>query len=79
MRTLIVLFLLFATLAHADDGLLTGLVSEPLSVPVTISGDALSLDGFVVRPDRPGRFPLVIMLHGTPGAGGDAFFAELVK
>jgi dienelactone hydrolase len=80
MRTLLVLFLLFTTVAHAEDGgLLPGLVSEPLSVPVTISGDALSLDGFVVRPDRPGRFPLVLMLHGTPGAGGDAFFAALVK
>jgi dienelactone hydrolase len=78
MRTLIVLFLLFTTVARADDGL-PGLVSEPLSVPVTIAGEALSLDGFVVRPDRPGRFPLVLMLHGTPGAGGDAFRSELVK
>jgi len=79
MRVLIVLFLLVATVAHADDGLLPGLLSEPLSVPVTIAGDALALDGYVVRLDRPGRFPLVLMLHGTPGAGGDAFRSEIVK
>ena len=53
MPILIVLFLLFTTAARAD-GLLPGLLSAPLLVPVTISGSELSLDGFVIRPDRPG-------------------------
>jgi len=78
MRTLILLFLLFATAVRADE-LLPGLLSAPLLVPVTISGSELLLDGFVVRPDRPGRFPLVIVTHGTPSMGGEAFVRELSK
>ena len=80
MRILIALFLLFTTTATADDGgLLPGLLSALLMVPVTISASELSLDGFVVRPDRPGRFPLVIMVHGTPGTDGDEFFRDIAK
>jgi dienelactone hydrolase len=78
MPILIVLFLLFTTAARAD-GLLPGLLSAPLSVPVTISGRELSLDAYVIRPDRPGRFPLVIMVHGTPSMDGDAFFREITR
>ncbi|GEP54336.1 alpha/beta hydrolase family protein [Reyranella soli] len=78
MRILIVLFVLFTTAARAE-GLLQGLVSEPLSVPVTIAGSELSLDGYVIRPDRPGRFPLVIMVHGTPSVDGEAFFREAAR
>jgi hypothetical protein len=47
-----------------------------LMLPVTISGSELSLESFVVRPDHPGRFPLVVITHGTPSADGDAFFRE---
>jgi dienelactone hydrolase len=79
MRLLMVLFLLLATAARAD-GLLPGLISAPLRVPVTISGSTLSLDGYVIRPDRPGRFPLVVFAHGTPSVwNDDAFFRELVR
>jgi dienelactone hydrolase len=78
VRILIVLFLLFTTAAHAD-GLLPGLLGTPLLVPVTISGSELSLDAYVMRPDRTGRFPLVIMVHGTPSVDGDEFFREIAK
>src|SRR5260370_7734454 len=78
MPILIVLFFLFTTAARAD-GLLPGLLSAPRLVPVTISGSELSLDAYVIRPDRPGRFPLVIMVHGTPSVDGDAFFREITR
>ncbi|HTS54407.1 MAG TPA: alpha/beta hydrolase [Burkholderiales bacterium] len=29
-------------------------------------GSPFTLDGMVVRPDRPGRFPLVLLTHGEP-------------
>jgi dienelactone hydrolase len=78
MRSVILLLLLFTTAAHAD-GLLPGLLSAPLPVPVTISGGEVQLDGFVIRPDRSGRFPLAIMVHGTPSVEGDEFFRELTR
>lgn len=67
MRTLIAALLTFVTVAHAEDsGLLPGLVSAPLLLPVSIAGNDEMLDSYVIRPDRPGRFPLVIMTDGTP-------------
>ncbi|MEY9529238.1 dipeptidyl aminopeptidase/acylaminoacyl peptidase [Bradyrhizobium japonicum] len=71
MRILIALLLSFATVAHAENtGLMSGLISAPITLPVRMFGKDLTLDGYVVRPDRPGRFPLVIMTHGTPGGMG---------
>jgi hypothetical protein len=79
MKFLITLLLSFVTVAHAEDGgLLPGLISAPMLLPVSIAGNDMTLDSYVVRPDRPGRFPLVIMLHGTPSEG-DAFVSELAK
>lgn len=79
MRVLIALLLSFVTIAHAEDrGLLPGLVSAPILLPVSISGTDVTLDGYVVRPDAPGQFPLVIITHGTPG-GGDGFFAKIAR
>ena len=49
-----------------DAGLLPGLISTPLLLPVSVAGNEVELDGYVIRPDRPGRFPLVIMTGGTP-------------
>ena len=67
-------FLAFTGTAQADDRtLLPGLISAPLPVPAVISGQAVSLDGYVIRPDRPGRFPLVVITHGTPSVDGDEF------
>jgi len=67
MRTLIAALLAFVTAAHAEDsGLLPGLVATPLLLPVSIAGNEVKLDSFVIRPDRQGRYPLVIMTGGTP-------------
>jgi len=80
MRILVALLLLFTTAASAGDGgLLPGLLSAPLTLPVTISGSELSLDSYVVRPDRPGRSPLVLMVHGTPDAEGVQFLREIAS
>lgn len=80
MRILVALVLSFVTVAHAEDrGLLPGLISAPLLLPVRIAGKDLTLDSYVIRPDRPGRFPLVIMTHGTPGGWDDAFFRNIAR
>ncbi|WP_338690567.1 alpha/beta fold hydrolase [Bradyrhizobium sp. 26S5] len=79
MRILLALLLSFVTVAHAEDrGLLPGLIAAPLLLPVNISGKDLTLDAYVIRPDRPGRFPLVIMTHGTP-SGGEGFFDKITR
>lgn len=79
MRLLLALLLSFATVAHAEDrGLLPGLIAAPLLLSVSISGKDLTLDSYVIRPDRPGRIPLVIMTHGTP-SGGDGFFDKIAS
>ncbi|QPF82653.1 alpha/beta hydrolase [Bradyrhizobium genosp. L] len=80
MRILLALLLSFATAAHAEErGLLPGLIAAPMLLPVHLSGKDLTLDSYVVRPDRPGRFPLVIMTHGTPGGMDDAFFRNIAR
>jgi dienelactone hydrolase len=80
MRVLIALLLFFVTVAHAEDRrLLPGLISVPMLLPVRISGKDLTLDSYIIRPDRPGRFPLVIMTHGTPGGWDDAFFRNIAN
>jgi dienelactone hydrolase len=67
MRTLIAALLSLVTVAHAEDGgLLPGLIGTPLLLRVSIAGNDVMLDSYVIRPDRPGRFPLVIMTGGTP-------------
>ena len=76
MRILAVVLLLLTTAARANDGLL---FSTPLMLPVTISGNEVLLESLVVRPDHPGRFPLVIIVHGTPSVEGDAFFREILN
>jgi len=44
----------------------SGLIREPLPLSVTLpDGTAAQLEGVVVRPDRPGRFPLLFINHGT--------------
>ncbi|MGA7998111.1 MAG: alpha/beta hydrolase [Bradyrhizobium sp.] len=80
MRILIALLLSFVTVAHAEDrGLLPGLISTPMLLPVSVSGKDVMLDSYVVRPDRPGRFPLLIMTHGTPSGWGDTFFRNIAR
>ncbi len=51
--------------SRADLTQIPGLIREPLSVNVTLpDGSTAALEGMVTRPDRPGRFPLVLVNHG---------------
>ncbi|HUN47556.1 MAG TPA: alpha/beta fold hydrolase [Stellaceae bacterium] len=44
-----------------------GLTSEPLWVVISLpDGHQARLESLLIRPDRPGRFPLVVLVHGTP-------------
>lgn len=80
MRVLVLLLLLWVSAANAaEERPLSGLIAAPVAVPVTIGGEQLTLEGYVVRPDQPGRFPLVIVVHGTPSVGGPEFFQALVN
>ncbi len=74
---LIALLLSSVTAAHAEDtGLLPSLISAPMFLRVSISGKEVMLDSYVIRPGRPGRFPLVIIVHETPSEG-EALSREL--
>jgi len=58
---------LTAPAARADESLLPGLIREPTFVSITLpDGVQERLEALTVRPDRPERFPLVLMVHGTP-------------
>ena len=59
MRVLILpLLLLFVTAARAaDGGLPPELVSAPLSLPVTLAGNDIALEAYVIRPDHRDGFP----------------------
>ena len=47
--------------------LLPGLVREPVALQISLpDGAKPTLEALVVRPDRPGRWPLVLMTPGTP-------------
>ncbi|WP_407147885.1 alpha/beta hydrolase family protein [Bradyrhizobium sp. ORS 86] len=65
--------LLLLRQASADMAL-PGLIQEFVKVPIRLSEERqVNLEAMVVRPDRPGRFPVVILVHGTPAATGEAF------
>ncbi|MGW1422281.1 dienelactone hydrolase family protein [Bradyrhizobium manausense] len=76
MRFLALLLILFTASARAGDG---ALMSAHMMLPVVISGNKVSLESFVVRPDRPGKFPLVVITHGMPSGFGEEFFTELLN
>ena len=76
MRLLALLLILFSTVARAADA---PLLSAHMMLPVTISGDKLALESFVIRPNGSGKFPLVVITHGRPGIWGDAFFGEILN
>ena len=76
MRLLALLLTLFVTSARAENG---PLISAHMMLPVVISGNKLSLESSVVRPDRPGKFPLVVITHGQPGVFGDRFYGEILN
>lgn len=44
-----------------------GLVTAPFPLHIALkNGSRITLAGMVVRPDRPGRFPLALLTHGRP-------------
>jgi dienelactone hydrolase len=52
--------------SRADLTQMQGLIREPLPVTITVPDmGTLLLDGMVTRPDRPGRFPVALISHGT--------------
>lgn len=59
--------------ASADPAL-PGLVRQDRLILVTLTdGSQVKLETMIIRPDRPGRFPLVLLVHGTNPATGQAF------
>lgn len=56
------------------DTVLPGLIQEALPVTIALpDGRHVKLEGEVTRPDRPGRFPLVVIVHGTPQTKSGSF------
>jgi dienelactone hydrolase len=75
----IALLALLLNPATADVALL-GLVREDLLLPVTLpDGSQVKLEAMVIRPDRPERFSLVILVHGTIRATGDALRSAMAQ
>src|SRR5258708_37276837 len=63
----LVLFISAVSAAAADSTALPGLIRAPLPVPIALpDGHQATLEGLVVRPDRPGKFPLIILVHSSP-------------
>jgi dienelactone hydrolase len=62
----VALLMLLVSPAMAET-VLPGLVRETLVVPIDLpDGRHVKLEGLVIRPDHPGQFPLVILVHGSP-------------
>ncbi len=57
---LIAALILAASVAHAQN-----YTREELRIPMTAAG-AHGLEALLVRPDAPGKYPLVIISHGAP-------------
>jgi dienelactone hydrolase len=57
--------------ASADIAL-PGMVQQNLLLPITLpDGSQAKLEATVIRPDRPERVPLVVLVHGTLRATGE--------
>lgn len=62
------------------DATLPGLVRQDRLMPVTLGdGSQVRLETMIIHPDRPGRFPLVLLVHGTNPAAGQAFRAAAAR
>src|SRR5215510_3568985 len=58
---------LVANVAAAAPTALPGLIRAPASISAPLSdGRQVTLEGIVTRPDRPGKMPLVVLVHGSP-------------
>jgi dienelactone hydrolase len=59
---------------------LPGLILENLLLPIALpDGSQVKLEAMVVRPDRRERFPLVVLVHGTPRGIGEAFRTAIAQ
>ena len=75
----IALLTLLLSPASADTAL-PGLVRESLMLPITLpDGGQVNLEAMVVRPDRSERFPLVVLVHGTIRASGEALRTAMAQ
>lgn len=75
----IALLVLLLSPALADPAL-PGLVRQDRMVPIALAdGSQVKLETMILRPDRPGRFPLILLVHGTIPGTGDAFRAALAR
>lgn len=70
--------LLLVTQASAAE-MLPGMVREPIRLDVFPPGGRATLEAEITRPDRPGRFPLVVLVHGTPRGNGDELAAAMAR
>lgn len=62
------------------DTVLPGLIRENLLLPIALpDGSQVKLEAMVIRPDRPGRFPLVVLVHGTPRASGETLRTAIAQ
>ena len=76
---MIALLTLLICPASADTAL-PGLVQENLLLPITLpNGSQVKLEAMVIRPDRPERFPLVMLVHGTPRANGETLRSAMAQ
>lgn len=75
----IALLVLLLSPAAADPAL-PGLVRQDRMLPITLAdGSQVKLETMIVRPDRPGRFPLVLLVHGTIRATGEALRSAMAR
>lgn len=59
--------LALAACSAANPPVPRGLTSQPLWVVISLpDGGQARLESLLIRPDRPGRFPLAVLVHGTP-------------
>jgi dienelactone hydrolase len=62
------------------DTVLPGLIQERLVIPITLpDSKSVKLEGLLVRPDRVGPFPLVILVHGSPRSEPGKFLEAYAK
>lgn len=60
--------------AIADTTAIPGLIRMPLSVQIALAdGRQATLEGLVIRPDKAGQFPLVLLVHGSPSSAPGKF------
>jgi hypothetical protein len=62
--------------AHADQKL----VYDSMFVAICLTGgEQVKLEALAIRPDRPGRFPRVVIVHGTQRGTGPELRTKLAR